>query len=78
MREDAMLDRDEEPIDVQRDAEDEPASLDPEVPEADALEQSRGTQPPAEEDPDAVGDAPEADALEQARGAGLEHADEER
>lgn len=73
-----MLDRDEEPIDVQRDGEDEPASFDPEVPEADALEQARGAQAPADDDPDAVGDAPEADALEQARGAGLERADEER
>ena len=73
-----MVDRDEEPIDIQRDGEDEPGSFDPEVPEADALEQARGAQPPAEDDPDAVGDAPEADALEQARGAGQEHADEER
>lgn len=62
----------EEQADVQ------PEVDDPEVPEADALEQAKAVRPPAEERPDEVGLRPEADALEQARGAGYDDEDDER
>lgn len=53
-----------------------PPAGDPEVPEADALEQAaRLEEPPV--DPESVGDAPEADALEQARGV-ADPGDEDR
>jgi len=48
----------------------EPDSIPSDAPEADALEQARGTRPEPDESPAHVDDAPEADALEQAAPAG--------
>ncbi|HSJ52020.1 MAG TPA: hypothetical protein VLA90_12180 [Actinomycetota bacterium] len=49
---------------------------DPEVPEADALEQTRDVRPAGDDLPSEVGDRPEADALEQARA--IDEDDEDR
>jgi hypothetical protein len=79
VKDDDLRDEAEASDEVRSEEADEPMDVDdPDVPEADAIEQSQPLVPDAPSEPAIDADTPEADALEQGRSAGYEDDQDDR